>query len=688
VSGIPASSGTAGRGAAPPPLRALSGIGPAREERLARLGLQTVRDLLLLAPRRIDAEPEPVAVRDARARVGRRARVAGHLGGVRLHRSGRRRSILRAKVTDATGAIELLFFNQPWQRERLGALAAAGTEVEVAGLVVETRGAPALSAPRVGTPDAPLPPPGALRPVYPTTAGVAQGLLAGAIATSVAEHLAWVPEVLAPDALAARGLPALPDAVRELHAPRDLDAFLAARRRVALEPMLALQARLAARRDRGGPGSPGRARAIPRPADAAALFAPFGFRPTAAQVRCVEEILADMARDVPMRRLLQGDVGAGKTAVAVAAALAVAAAGGQVALLAPTEILAEQHHAALAEILARLGAPAVLVTGSLPAAARRAAEDALAGGAARIAIGTHALLSAGVRFQRLDLAVIDEQQRFGVAQRRALVDKGEDVHVLTMTATPIPRTLALTVYGDLAVSLLDELPPGRGAVDTLVLDPGERERVVAALAQRLEQGERAFWVAPRIADAAEDEDDPDDPQDPSGAEAAHRRLARRLGRHGVELVHGRLPADERAARIARFRRGDARLLVGTTVIEVGIDVPEATVLVVEEAERFGLAQLHQLRGRIGRGTRPGTCVLLARGEGAERAGVLARTQDGFAIAEEDLRRRGMGELAGLRQAGSLGDVLGAGDPEADVELLLFARDAVGDAAVRAHYLGL
>jgi ATP-dependent DNA helicase RecG len=671
------------------PLTALPGIGPARAERLARLGLHAVRDLLLLVPRRLAEQPARSAVNAARDAVGRRVCVGGHLKGLSFHRSGGRRSLLRARLADESGRIDLLFFNQPWQRERLGALAASGEPVEAVGLVVETRSGPALSAPGVGTAAAPLPPAGALTPVYPATEGVTQGMLRTALAAALAEHLDCVPEALSASSRARFGLPALPDAVRALHAPGSAAEFVAARRRVALEPMLALQARLAERRERVAPEA--RARAIPRGPGAAALFAPLfaraGFAPTRAQVRCLDEILADLASTTPMRRLLQGDVGSGKTAVACAAALAVCTAGGQVALLAPTELLAEQHHAALAGPLREQGVEAVLVCGSLPAAARRDAEERLASGAAAVAIGTHALLSAGVRFRRLDLAVIDEQQRFGVAQRRALVSKGADVHALTMTATPIPRTLALTVYGDLATSLLDELPPGRGPVETKVLDPREREAVEAALERRLARGERAFWVAPRI--AGDDEDaEADERDDPSGAEAAHRRLSRRLGRFGVELVHGRLASDERAARVARFRAGASRLLVGTTVIEVGIDVPEATVLVVEGAERFGLAQLHQLRGRIGRGPGASTCVLLARGAGAERARVLVETQDGFAVAEEDLRRRGMGELAGLRQAGALGHALGAGDPEADVDLLLFARDATADAGVRAHYLAV
>ena len=695
---------------APPPLTVLPGIGPARAERLARLGLHTVRDLLLCSPRRLTEEPAVVPTSVARESVGRRVRVAGHLGGLRFHRSGRRRSLLRARVEDEHGRIDLVFFNQPWQRERLGALVQASERVEAVGLVVDTASGPALGAPRVGTEEAPLPPPGALIPTYPAGDGVTQGMLRSALAAAIRDHADCAPEVL-PDAERERlELIDLRSAVRDLHAPSTIAAFLAARRRVALEAMLGLQARLHERRANARTG---RARAIEPRTDAPALFAPLlgarGFEPTGAQLRCLSEILADLARTVPMRRLLQGDVGAGKTAVACAAAAAVCAAGGQVALLAPTELLAEQHHAALSGALDAFGVRTCLLTGGMSAAARRAALARIESGEAGVAIGTHALFSGQVRFRRLDLAVIDEQQRFGVAQRRALLDKGADVHALTMTATPIPRTLALTVYGDLDVSLLDERPPGRGEVETLVLDPDERASVENALERRLERGERAFWVAPRIddddsGDDDEDEDEQGQQDDARGAEAAFARLSKRLGRFGVELVHGRIKPDDRAARVARFRSGESRLLVGTTVIEVGVDVPEATVLIVDGAERLGLAQLHQLRGRVGRGAAPSTCVLLARGHGRRRAEALAATDDGFAVAEEDLRLRGMGELAGMRQAGALGDVIrrarrtagvddeegeSAGDPMADVELLLFARDVVqASEPVRRHYLAV
>ena len=659
---------------------ALSGVGPARARYLERLGVGSVRDLLLLQPRRLEQRGECMAIADARTAIGQEVSVRGRLTGVRFHRSGGRRSLVRVRLEDGVSKIDALFFNQPWQRERMTALSDAGGEVEFFGRVVETKSGPAFTAPRVGTADSPLPAPGELVCVYPSTEGLGQAILRSTIAAAVVGHSDALVEPLDAASLARLGVPELAEAVCELHRPTGEGAFLAARRRVALEPLLELQARLAARR---GENTPTGARVIKvTQPNAARLFDTFPFKPTAAQRRCLDEILADLAHPSPMRRLLHGDVGAGKTAVGVAAAIAVARGGGQAALLAPTELLAEQHHAGLAAALARAGIEAELLTGSLSAAARRTALQRIADGSAGVAIGTHALLSEDVAFHRLDLAIIDEQQRFGVAQRRVLLEKGAEVHALLMTATPIPRTLALTLYGDLDVSLLDERPPGRQPVATHVVGAAERELVVRRLGERLSNGERAFWVVPRIESQEEGDED-----DPAAAEEAYATLRATFREHGVELVHGRLAREDRVTRVDRFRSGASHLLVGTTVIEVGVDVPEATFLVVDGAERFGLAQLHQLRGRVGRNASKSHCVLIAQGSGAERCQILTHTDDGFAIAEEDLNRRGMGELGGLRQSGD-GLGLGLGDPLADAELQLFARDAMADKEVRAFYSGI
>jgi ATP-dependent DNA helicase RecG len=662
------------RGAAPPAQPALGrlgllpGIGPAREARLARLGLATIRDLLFLIPRRLEVFPGEVPIAEARRSPGRELTIAGLVRSKTFYRSGRRRSVLRVAIADPSGAMDIVFFNQPWLRERF----AKGGSIRVHGRVVDSKG-PALAATRLESDARALPEPGSLVATYPSTEGISQGFLrelCRAAARRFAERLV---EPLPEEELSRLELPPLPRAVRDLHEPADLARFEAASRRVALEPVLRLQARLWERRKERAEG-----RALPIAIAEALhreLVARLPFAPTKGQLAAMADLRADLGRSVPMRRLLQGDVGSGKTAVGLYVCMAAAAAGGQAAFMAPTELLAEQHAYGQRDLLARAGLRAALLSGSLGAKERKAVLTAAAGGQVDVVFGTHALFSEDVRFARLALAVIDEQQRFGVAQRQRLLEKGRDVHALLMTATPIPRSLALTVYGDLDLTLLAEKPPGRGPVHTRWLRGPETRRALEMIEARLAAGEQAYWVVPRI-----EEDEPG----MAGAVAAFERLRTLpVARFGIELVHGRMPAAERAERLERFRRGEARLLVSTTVIEVGVDVPRATVLAVQSAERLGLAQLHQLRGRIGRSERESWCFLLGRATAAERFRVLESTNDGFEIAERDLALRGMGDLVGLRQAGESG----LGDLRRDLDLLLFARDLVARApALRAHYL--
>jgi len=647
----------------------LPGIGPAREARLARLGLATIRDLLFLIPRRLEAFPGEAPIAQARRALGRELTIAGAVRSRTFYRSGRRRSVLRLAVEDRSGAMDVVFFNQPWLRERF----AKGDAIRVHGRVVDSKG-PALAATRLESDARALPEAGSLVATYPSTEGISQAFL-GELCRAAARRFGdRLVEPLPEEELSRLELPPLPRAVRDLHEPADLARFEAASRRVSLEPVLRLQARLWERRKERAQGH---AMAIPiAGALHRDLVARLPFTPTQAQLAAMADLRADLGRSVPMRRLLQGDVGSGKTAVGLYACMAAAAAGGQAAFMAPTELLAEQHAYGQRELLDRASLRAALLTGSQASKERKAVLAAAAQGQVDIVFGTHALFSQDVRFARLALAVIDEQQRFGVAQRQRLLDKGRDVHALLMTATPIPRSLALTVYGDLDLTLLGEKPPGRGPVHTQWLRGPETRRALEVIEARLAEGEQAYWVVPRI-----EEGEPG----LAGAIAAFERLrSRSVARFGIELVHGRMPAAERAERLERFRRGEARLLVSTTVIEVGVDVPRATVLAVQSAERLGLAQLHQLRGRIGRSARESWCFLLGRATAAERFRVLEATNDGFEIAERDLALRGMGDLVGLRQAGESTE--GLGDPRRDLDLVLFARDLVARApALRAHY---
>ena len=644
--------------AAAAPLTQLAGVGPARARSLARMGLEDARDLLLYAPRRLESTGEALPIAAACQRVGSVVVVRGVVAKVRFQRFGRR-STLRFVLADESGEIEVVYHNQAWQRERF----AAGDERALAGRVAATSRGAALASPRAGDDARPLPAPGGWLCVYPVTAGIGQALVRGLCRQALERFGDELEERLPAEALARLGLPPLPEAAAALHAPPSPAAFGAARRRALLESLLAIQARVMARRSARTPG-----RAVRVPIDAARhaeLVARFGFELTPGQGAVAGELRRDLARRAPMRRLLQGDVGSGKTALGVYACMAAVAAGSQAAFMAPTELLCEQHYYGLRPMLERAGVVPALLTGSLRVRERRRVLAGIAAGTIDLVFGTHALFSADVRYRGLALAVIDEQQRFGVAQRARLMEKGRDVHVLLMTATPIPRTLALTIYGDLDTSLLRGAPPGRGALRTRWLRAEDARRTVEFLLERLRAGERVFWVSPRIGEAEE-----------SGAVRAYERLKRSpLSDFGLELVHGRLAPGARAQRLERFRRGDSAVLVATTVIEVGVDVPEATVMVIEDSERLGLAQLHQLRGRIGRGPRESWCLLYGRPSGAARLELLERCQDGFELSEEDLRRRGMGDLAGLRQSGDLGDLGAAGgDVEDDLDLLVAARD--------------
>jgi ATP-dependent DNA helicase RecG len=517
-------------------------------------------------------------------------------------------------------------------------------------------------------------------PEYTAPEGIPPRAIRRLVQTAVAEYADLVVGHLPASLVRARELPGAAEALAEIHCPSseaDPDALAQrstlAHQRLVLEELYLLELGLALRRERRErePGV-----AIARGPRAKAAMDALPFPLTAAQRRVVGEIQADLALPHPMNRLLQGDVGSGKTAVAFVAAIAAAEAGHQVAMMAPTEVLAEQHERSLRRLAEAGGAATALRVALLTASvARRDAQarrDALLAGEIDLVVGTHALVQEEVRFASLGLAVIDEQHRFGVLQRQALAGKGpgeRSPHMLVMTATPIPRTLALTLAGELDVSVLDEMPPGRSPVLTDVLREGEGARAVEAIRRTLVRGEQVFVVYPLVEESEQ--------SDLRAATEMSQRIARAFPEAKVDLVHGRLDAAARAEAMRSFEQGSTQILVSTTVIEVGVDVPNATLVVIEHAERFGLAQLHQLRGRVGRGARPGTCLLVARGATADseaRLRALLETGDGFAIAEADLRIRGPGEFLGTRQHGRLPDLLIA-DLVRDVRLLPIASQA-------------
>lgn len=626
------------------PLAEVVGVGPKTAERLATKGLETVQDALFFVPRRYeDRRWVPIGELE----VGESATVRGQVLAAAVRPVGRGRRMLEIALSDGTGTLSLRFFRfHSTLAERYG----RGTEVEAAGTVAAWGAARQMVHPELQRiePDAPIPEPEII-PIYPEIEAVPAKTLRRILQDLAEATAAKISDPLPAALTRSLELPALPEAVLRAHRPQVGDSAQAAmsamRRRLVFDELLYFQLALALTRE-GRAEEPGLVHAPKQPwPELAKAMLPFEL--TRAQAKAVTAIAADLARESPMNRLVQGDVGSGKTAVAFLAAAIVASAGRQTALLAPTEILAEQHFENGKRLLGRLGLRVGLLTGSTKAAPRRALLAALAAGEIDVLIGTHAILEPPVVFRDLGLGVVDEQQRFGVEQRAQL--RAKRTHgvpdLLVMTATPIPRTLALTAYGDLALTLIDELPPGRTPVETRVYAQKAAELAYARVAAALESGRQAFVVFPLI-EASEK-------LELAAATEAFGRLQARFAPREAALLHGRLRPEEKAEAMARFVRGEVAVLVSTTVVEVGVDVPNATVMVVENAERFGLSQLHQLRGRVGRGGHPGLCLLIA-GEGAEAAArllVLEETHSGFQVAERDLEIRGPGEILGTRQSG-------------------------------------
>jgi ATP-dependent DNA helicase RecG len=626
------------------PVTVLPGIGPQLGRLFERAAGPNVVDLLWHLPVGIVDRRAAPAIGALHPKDWPAASVITVRAKVERHQPGIGRRPYRVFVSDATGALMLVYFSV--KGDYLQRLLPVGAERMISGQIDYYDGMPQIAHPDYVVSPEQADGIRAIEPVYPLTAGLSSRIAARAVNAAL-ERTPELPEWLDPAFCARRRWPAWKEAIAAVHAPQseaDLAPTTAARERLAYDEILASQLAVAlvrARRRR----RPGRVLSGTGKSQARAE-AGFGFALTGSQRHALAEIAGDLAQPTQMMRLLQGDVGSGKTVVALIAMLIAVESGAQAALMAPTEVLARQHHHVLQRLAAPAGVEIGLLTGREKGRARVSMLASLASGLTPIVVGTHALVQPDVAFRDLGLAVIDEQHRFGVEQRLALPAKGHGCDTLLMSATPIPRTLMMTAYGDLDVSRLVEKPPGRHPVDTRTVPLDRAEEVTGAIARALAGGAKVFWVCPVVEES--------EVTDLAAAEERYRALAALLpGRVG--LVHGRMKAAEKDRTMADFAEGPLDLLVATTVIEVGIDVPAATVMVVEHAERFGLAQLHQLRGRIGRGGEASTCLLLYQpplGEIARRRlQILRESEDGFRIAEEDLRLRGGGEVLGTRQSG-------------------------------------
>ena len=627
-------------------LTGIRGIGPARLKAFEAAGIRTVRELVMFLPREYRDLSAPVPLNALKP--GDTAAVRVRVAGEASERRARKLTITRLYVTDGTEVIPVIWYNQPWLKKQM----TPDRELLLYGKAELKNGYVTLISPVIETGDG-------LIPVYRNIPGIPARALRQSVEAAL--HLCegqWPDEL--PENLRRRhGLCERNFAMLNAHFPQSREALEAARRRIAFEELLLYQVALSLFRHTGREGI-----RIEFP-DAAldAFWDALPFSPTDAQRRVLQEVAADLRSDRAMARMVQGDVGSGKTAIAFAAIALTHAGGWQSALMAPTEVLARQHFEGAKQLLEPLGIKCGLLVGSLTQKQHRLAHEAIASGEWDLAIGTHALITEGVTYKRLGLVVTDEQHRFGVRQRTSLSEKGDQPNVLVMSATPIPRTLSLILYGDLEISIVDELPPGRTPVQTRIVPESRREGLYGFLREEVKKGRQVYFVCPLVEES--------EAVDALPAEVVYEDLrTRRLPDLSVELVHGRMkPADKDAA-LERFRTGEADVLVSTTVIEVGVNVPNATVMVIENAERFGLAQLHQLRGRVGRGAHESWCFLMA--EPNPRLKFLCSTNDGFKVAQKDMELRGPGELFGTRQSGTL--TAGIGALAGDTELLKLTHD--------------
>ena len=646
------------------PVTEFPGIGPARAKKLEKLGIGTAGDLLRYFPR--DYEDRRNRSSIIRAETGETVCIQAMVAETpRLSRVRRGLDLVKAKVVDHSGMLHITWFNQAYLKDALrpgeeyifyGKVELVGRTKQMTNPVTEPVGKNTVT--------------GCILPVYPLTAGISNNLVVSLTRRAVECCAHQVEEGLPRQVLEEYGLAQSAFSYTNIHFPDTFELLEPARRRLMFEELFYLATGLALLKGRRT-GERGAA----CPCESLEPFLSLlPFAPTAAQLRVMEECRADLALGRPMNRLVQGDVGSGKTAVAAAAAWMVIRNGMQAALMAPTEILARQHLQSLSKLLAPAGISVGLLVGSMTPAQKKKVQQQLACGQLQLVVGTHALLSGGVEFDRLGLVIADEQHRFGVGQRAALTGKGERPHVLVMSATPIPRTLALIVYGDLDVSVIDQLPPGRTPVDTFVIGEDKRQRMYGFVRKLVDEGRQVYMVCPAVEDDPEGREGlPDLKAVTSYADELRNNVFPQLR---IGLVHGRLKAKEKETVMTAFAAGELDVLVSTTVIEVGVDVPNAALMVVENAERFGLSQLHQLRGRVGRGKHRSYCVLVtaSRSEVSRtRLKAMTDTTDGFKIAEEDLKLRGPGDFFGNRQHGL--PQLHIADLAGDMRLLSQAQEA-------------
>lgn len=658
-------------------IRYIKGVGEARAKSLAKLGITDLRSLLSYFPRAYDDRRAYKKIADLIP--GENACVCAVIAGEpKLSRIRKGLDLVKLRAVDETGALELTYFNQSYLKNTFH----TGDAYVFFGRAEGTPSRPQMTNPLFER-ECAHQITGRIMPIYPLTAGVSQSMLYKAVEQGLAACVDELPDILPEDVRLVYQLCHTRFAYENIHFPTDDEALSAARRRLAFEELFLLALGLKLLRERRTFVAGKQCKKV----DLSPFFTSLPFSLTGAQRRAIDDIARDLTGKRPMNRLVQGDVGSGKTMVAAAAIYMAAKNGLQCALMAPTEILAEQHYRSLAPLLEPLGIPCALLTASTKAKERRALNERLRSGELSLVIGTHALLSPDVQYQNLGLVVTDEQHRFGVDQRAALSAKGDDPHLLVMSATPIPRTLALMIYGDLDVSILNELPPGRQKIDTFAVPSSYHERIYAFLRKLVTEGRQAYIVCPMV---AENDELPDERKAVTAyAETLQKEVFPDLR---IAPIHGKMKPKEKDAVMRAFAAHEIDVLVSTTVIEVGVDVPNAALMLIENAECFGLSQLHQLRGRVGRGQHKSYCVLVSDNKGEEnkqRLKVMSSTSDGFAIAEEDLKLRGPGDFFGSRQHGL--PSLRVADLSCDLSLLHETQSAAeqllaADPALKNHPL--